>query len=272
VLFLSHAATDKEIANYLKEVIGQVYPSLDVFVSSDPEDLPVGEPLVEKILAALELAKLVVVLATERGLSRKWVWFEAGAGWDRSRKIVTCCAGKTRKNALPPPFSLHTALNLDDVEGSRSFFSLLAEEFGPSDGKIDHDFVTREVARLDVRAEEREKYDAVEDEKKPFVDYRNEVFKKKLDEIGQGGRDLIRFVMTYGEVDNSRIYSAWRRGFDVGPTIKSVCESGLVQKKLERVNNIEVAWYLRANPELESLLVRLLFPISEQESSPYFRQ
>jgi hypothetical protein len=270
VLFLSHAAMDKEIANYLKEVIGQAYPSLEVFVSSDPEDLPVGEPWVEKILASLERAKLVVVLATERGLTRKWVWFEAGAGWERSRKIVTCCVGKTRKKALPPPFSLHTALDIDEVEDLRNFFNLLAKEFGAAAGQIDHGLITRGVARFDVRAEEREKYNAVEDEEKPFVDYRNEAVKKKLDEIGQSGRDLIRFVMTFGEVDNLRIYSAWRRGYDVGPTIKVVFESGLVQKILDRVNP-NMTWSFRANPNLESLLKRLLFPISEQEISPHFQ-
>jgi hypothetical protein len=271
LLFISHAAMDKEIAHHLKEVIQRAYPSVDVFVSSDPEDLPVGDPWVEKILAALDRAKLVVVLGTERGLGRKWVWFEAGAGWDRRRKIITCCSGKTRKNVLPPPFSLHTAVDIDDVEGSRSFFSLLAVEFGAPDRQIEHDLFTREVARLDVRAEEREKYSVVEDEEKPFVDYRNEAVKKKLDEIGQSGRDLMRFVMTFGEVDNLRIYSAWRRGYEVGPTIKAVCDSGLVQKRPDRVNNIDVAWYLRANPDLGSLLKRLLFPISEQDSSPHFQ-
>jgi hypothetical protein len=59
LLFISHAAMDKEIAHHLKEEIQRAYPLVDVFVSSDPEDLPVGDPWVEKILAALDRAKLV---------------------------------------------------------------------------------------------------------------------------------------------------------------------------------------------------------------------
>jgi hypothetical protein len=72
VLFLSHAAIDSEIAMHAKKVIENAFPNIDVFVSSDPEDLTIGDPWVERILKALDLAKLVIVLATERGLGRKW--------------------------------------------------------------------------------------------------------------------------------------------------------------------------------------------------------
>lgn len=271
LLFISHAALDKEIARYLKEVIQQAYPSIDVFVSSDPEDLPVGDSWIEKILVALNRAKMVVVLATERGLSRKWVWFEAGAEWDRRQRIISCCIGRTRKNSLPPPFSFHTGLNLDDPDDSPSFFSLLANDFGEVDKQIDHREFVKEVIRLDVRAEERERYSVAEDEEKPFTDYQNEIVKKKLNDIGESGRDLLRLIMTNGEIDNTRIHSAWLRGYDLDPTIRAIFDSGLVVKRLDRVNNIEIAWYLRANPDLEFLLKKLLFPRGEHEGAPHFR-
>jgi hypothetical protein len=40
VLFVSHAAVDKELASHLKKVIEQAFAGIDVFVSSNPEDLP----------------------------------------------------------------------------------------------------------------------------------------------------------------------------------------------------------------------------------------
>jgi len=271
VLFVSHAPIDGEIAQHAKKIIVLASPNIEVFVSSDPEDLPIGDPWVERILTALDRAKLVIVLATERGLGRKWVWFEAGAGWDRRRKIVTCCMGTTRKNALPPPFSLHTALNIDEESDLRSFFGLLANEFGSATIQIDYPQLAKEIARLDVRAEERQKTINLEDEERPFFDFRSEAVKRKLNELGQGGRDLIRLVLTYGELDNSRICSAWRRGYEVTPTIKIVSESGLLLKRYDRVNNIEVAWYFRTNPDLEQLLRKMLFPSDEQEGGPYFQ-
>src|SRR5213593_4436948 len=97
IVFLSHAAADQEIARHLKQVIETCFPQINVFVSSDPEDLPPGDPWVQTVLANLESAKMLLILATERGLNRKWVWFETGAGWSRGLLFIPCCAGKTRK-------------------------------------------------------------------------------------------------------------------------------------------------------------------------------
>jgi hypothetical protein len=103
ILFLSHAASDSEIALRLKETLEAAFSGLDVFVSSDPEDLPPGDPWVSTVLSNLREAFVVWVLATERGLNRKWVWFEAGAGWDRHDAFIPCCVGKIRKGTLPSP-------------------------------------------------------------------------------------------------------------------------------------------------------------------------
>ena len=70
-IFISHAAVDEEVAISLKHRLEMAFPAQKVFVSSDPEDLRLGDEWVPKILAALESAKVVLVLATERGLSRK---------------------------------------------------------------------------------------------------------------------------------------------------------------------------------------------------------
>ena len=81
--FPRHAAMDETIARFLKTTLMQIIPGIDVFVSSDPEDLRPGDVWVEVILENLAKAELIVVLATERGLSRKWVWYESGATWSR---------------------------------------------------------------------------------------------------------------------------------------------------------------------------------------------
>jgi hypothetical protein len=112
-IFLSHAAIDHEIALSLKRHLQTALPGADIFVSSDPEDLPLGDPWVQTILSALDTAKLVLALTTERGLSRKWVWFESGRTWFSDVPCIPCCLGKVRKDALPAPFS-----------------SLMADEFG----------------------------------------------------------------------------------------------------------------------------------------------
>jgi hypothetical protein len=129
LIFLSHAAVDEGIAAHLKEVIEATLPGTSVFVSSDPEDLRPGDPWVDVILDNLRAAKLVLVLATQRGLSRKWVWYESGAGWSRGVRVVPCCVGKLRKGELPAPFSSFQALNIDEEDGYRRFINTVADEF-----------------------------------------------------------------------------------------------------------------------------------------------
>jgi hypothetical protein len=115
LVFLSHAATDQEIAIYLKSVIEKVIPNSDVFVSSDTDDLHPGDEWVKKIRENLRAAQVLLLLASERGLSRPWVWYETGAAWSREIPIIPCCLGKVRKNQLAAPFSSYQALNVDEA-------------------------------------------------------------------------------------------------------------------------------------------------------------
>jgi hypothetical protein len=132
IIFLSHAAADQRIANRLKQIIEQTIPATDVFVSSDPEDLPPGSPWIEKIRDALRVAEAYLIVATTRSMVRKWVWLEAGAGWAREVVVVPGCLGGVRKNALPAPFLMLTALNLDSPEDLRALLLTLAGTDGVS--------------------------------------------------------------------------------------------------------------------------------------------
>jgi DNA-binding transcriptional ArsR family regulator len=157
VVFLSHAAVDEEIAKHLKEVLQACFPRVDVFVSSDPEDLPPGDPWVQTILGNLAVSRVVLVLATDRGMSRKWVWFETGAGWSRNLRIIPCCLGRTRKGRLAAPFSSYQALNIDEEGDLRILIDTLSKQFDAAAQLPDFRSVASNLTRLDVRAEERER-------------------------------------------------------------------------------------------------------------------
>lgn len=130
LVFVSHAAVDEEIAMCLKSAMEEALPGIRIFVSSDPEDLKPGDPWVEVILSNLSQAELIIVLATQRGLSRKWVWYESGACWSRGVRVVPCCVGTLRKGELPAPFSSFQALNIDEEDGYRRLITTAADEFG----------------------------------------------------------------------------------------------------------------------------------------------
>jgi hypothetical protein len=81
LLFLSHAASDDEIAKYLKQVIETSVAGLNVFVSSDPEGLPPGDPWVEIILKSPRtfghLLALAFAAATCCLTSSRYCWASA---------------------------------------------------------------------------------------------------------------------------------------------------------------------------------------------------
>jgi TIR domain-containing protein len=272
VLFVSHAAIDSELARLLKEIIGRAFNRIDVFVSSDPEDLPVGDPWIEQILGALGRAKLIAVLGTDRALNRKWVWFEAGAGWDRRRQIVTCCVGKTRKGLLPPPFGLHTALNLDEPEGCKVFFDLIGKEFGLAGQLVDLNYFCQNLIRLDVRAEERFAIATQEHSEKAFHDARQRSMHEKIASTDVSSRDLLRFLLINGECNGQNIYAAacFLDTF-VGQYLEKAVASGLVSIRIERAGNMEVARWWSVNPEFSSRLKPILFPRPDAEGAPKFR-
>lgn len=157
ILFLSHAAVDEEIAIRLKVALASAFPGLDVFVSSDPEDLPPGNPWVETVLLNLREALAIWVLASERGLGRKWVWFESGAGWAKKNQFIPCCLGKVRKGHLPAPYSQYIAVNIDEEQDLSVMFEGLANQLGIALPQVDYSAIARDMVRLDVRAEERAK-------------------------------------------------------------------------------------------------------------------
>jgi TIR domain len=195
LIFVSHAAVDEEIALSLKSLISGALKGVEVFVSSDPTDLPLGDPWVTNILNALEQARLVLVLATERGLKRPWVWFETGRTWFSPVRCIPCCLGKTRKSALPAPFNSRQAMNLDETDDLERLFAACSKELGIVLGALDLKLITNDMIRLDVRAEERQK--VLED---PFSFEKRKEVDDVIQTLDPGSREALRLVLKYGDL------------------------------------------------------------------------
>jgi hypothetical protein len=197
VLFISHAAVDSEIALALKKAFSPAFPDIEIFVSSDPESLAPGDPWIDKILEALENTSLVLALTTERGLSRKWVWFESGRTWYSGVRLLTCSLGLVRKSSLPAPFSFIQGLNVDEASDLERLLKELATVFGPPQTRLDFAALSGELIRLDVRAEERNK--AEED---PDAAELRKMISKRMGLLPPVQRETIRQVLIYGELSN----------------------------------------------------------------------
>lgn len=257
-IFLSHAAVDEEIAKLLNRTIEQSFPGVNVFVSTDPEDLRPGDEWVEKILEKLAEAELLLALATERGLSRKWVWFETGAGWARDVRIVPCCMGKVRKGQLPSPFSRYQALNIDEEGDLRALVDIVAQTFGSPSLLLEFGELARELVRLDVRADERVQRPSTtsySQEQKAKVE-------KGMSKLSEAEREALRQLLLEGQLTDRRAIDLVReKGLlkdnqvFIFPRIAS--ETGFVQRiwewnKGEDITGYQGPWQL--NQQLRSVI------------------
>ena len=194
-IFISHAAVDEEIARSIKQHLEDAFPDQTVFVSSDPEDLKPGDDWISKILEGLESARCVLALVTERGLKRKWVWFEAGRTWFSGVKLVPCCLGKIRKDNLPAPFSGLMAVNIDELQDANYLFSVLKEVCGTNPTSVDFKTFVETMIRLDVRAEEKNKI--LED---PFAQEIMTEIGLTMESLSPPERETIRQFVIHGEL------------------------------------------------------------------------
>ncbi len=211
-IFVSHAAVDEEIARSLKQYLEQVFPEQRVFVSTDPEDLKPGDEWVVNVLNALESAKCVLALTTERGLGRKWVWFESGRSWFSQVKLVPCCIGKIRKCNLPAPFSGRMAVNIDEPRDAAALFALLQGEFGAAAKLPDYREFVQTMVRLDVRAEEKSKI--LED---PYTSEIMSGIERTMKSLSPAERETLKQFAIYGELSTAGAKSRTKEtGVDMG--------------------------------------------------------
>jgi TIR domain len=194
-VFITHASADEEIAIALKQYVERLCPGQEVFVSSDPEDLGPGDEWVAKILNALKSAKCILALTTERGLRRRWVWFEIGRTWFSGIKLIPCCLGKIRKGELPAPFSDRQALNIDEEEDASALFRSLRDQFKTNAVLPDLCDFVQTMVRLDVRAEERAKM--LDD---PYASEIMAGIERKAKSLSLAHRETIRLFAIHGEL------------------------------------------------------------------------
>jgi hypothetical protein len=118
-VFLSHAAADASLAEYLARVMRNSVGGLHVFVASYPGEIPTGSDWLVKIRAELRAADTYLVLLTPYSIQRLWLWFETGAAWMSERRLIPVTAKGLTKSDVPMPLGAHQALSLEqkaDIE------------------------------------------------------------------------------------------------------------------------------------------------------------
>lgn len=134
-MFVSHATSDGEFANAVKQEIEKVFADgVNVFCTSSPGAIPVGTDWLGDIEGKLDTAQAVIAIVTPVSIERPWLWFEVGATWLKGRagncRIYPLCAPEMNLSELPSPLDRLQALSMGKAADLKILFEALIDQFG----------------------------------------------------------------------------------------------------------------------------------------------
>lgn len=131
VVFLSHSSGDKEALRLLKQLLNEkLGGTIDIFLSSDGQSIPLGRNWVHRIEEALTGAKLLIMFMTQNSISSSWVSFEAGFAYAKAVRVVPVGFLGLDIANLPPPLGLLQGFNIKSEDGLDNLIALINEVFG----------------------------------------------------------------------------------------------------------------------------------------------
>lgn len=224
VIFVSHAATDKPIAEILKAEIDRVFANgVYVFASSVPGVMKPGSDWLNNVKENLDKAKAVVVLITPVSINRPWIWFEVGATWFKTSEgqcnMYPLCAPEIEFSELPEPLSRLQALSLGKANQIKLLFQTLCDQFGFGNMKgFKGSTIKSRLPKYNELKLDTTDLDAGTIYTGPYGDYSNEELKEILDE-----------EYVYGECRNWEKYEYLGDNRD-----KNICNGKLIHyRKLD---------------------------------------
>jgi len=124
-IFISHAAVDVGIAEYLETSLRQASPQIEVFRTTRVGQIPSGTEWFSRITSELRAADKYLVLLTPWGMARPWVCFETGAAWISNKTLVTVVAGGMSKSEAVEPLKFLQLLSIEHMDEAEMAFTEL---------------------------------------------------------------------------------------------------------------------------------------------------
>jgi hypothetical protein len=129
-VFFSHSSKDEHILRNLKERLsGKLGGTLDIFLSSDGQSIPLGKNWVHRVEEALENAKLMIVFLSPSSIRSNWIYFEAGYSYSKDIKVVPVAILGVDLALIGAPLSLLQGFNLNSSDGLNNIIALINVTF-----------------------------------------------------------------------------------------------------------------------------------------------
>jgi hypothetical protein len=157
LVFISHIKEERAIAAALKTLIETHFlETIEVFVSSEPESIPLGQTWLESITVALKRCEVGIIIASPQSVTRPWINFEAGAIWLREKPVIPLCHSGMTLTLLPQPLANRQAAMAMDESQLRSLIPVLARIRKSSAPTIDFRPFIQAVADYELLGKQRE--------------------------------------------------------------------------------------------------------------------
>ncbi|MBE2226813.1 MAG: toll/interleukin-1 receptor domain-containing protein [Ignavibacteria bacterium] len=130
IIFFSHSSKDRDCLVKLKEFfVSKTSNTIDVFLSSDGQSIPLGKDWIHKIQDSLNNSKIMIIFLTPNSINSQWVYFESGYTYSRNIRVIPVGFLGIDLNHIKPPLSILQGFNINTEEGLNNLIGIINEEF-----------------------------------------------------------------------------------------------------------------------------------------------
>ena len=130
IVFFSHSSKDKILLNKLKEsILEKTNNSIEIFLSSDGQSIPVGKNWVYTIEKALQETSLMFVFLSPNSIQSSWIYFESGYSYSKNIEVIPIGILGIDLNQVKPPLNLLQGFNISSFNGLNNLIKTINDKF-----------------------------------------------------------------------------------------------------------------------------------------------
>jgi hypothetical protein len=132
IVFFSHSSNDSNLVQPIKERLTSITGgTIDIFLSSDGQSIPLGRNWVHKIEEGLKKATIMFVFVTPNSIASNWIYFEAGFTYSKDIRVIPVGFGIDIA-LLKAPLNLLQGFNVTSGDSLNNFVSVINSEYSLS--------------------------------------------------------------------------------------------------------------------------------------------
>lgn len=130
VIFFSHSSRDAAPLARLKELfVAKTGGTIDVFLSSDGQSIPLGRNWVHRIEEALAECRIMMAFLSPFSIQSNWLYFEAGFVYSKNIEVIPLGFLGVDLNSLHLHLSLLQGFNITSSDGLDNIINVANKSF-----------------------------------------------------------------------------------------------------------------------------------------------